>query len=454
LPELPRGKTSQTTWHIGRYVASLVADGDTLQLGIGGIPGAVLAMLAHKRDLGIHSEMISDGVLELWRKGVLTGKRKTLKPGKIVAAFAMGSKDLYAALDRNPVFEFYPSDYTNNPRIIAQNEGMVSINSALQVDLTGQVCADSLGSRFYSGFGGQVDFIRGAAWSPRGRSIIALPSLAKDGTVSRIVPALSLGAGVVTTRADVDFVVTEYGIASLKGKTIRERAVALIQIAHPEHRALLVEGAKKFGYLDSAQLMPSDAAPYRVDLEATLSFEGESVFFRPLKPSDERRLKDLFYSQSAETTYRRFGMALKCLSERQFQELVAVDYTRSMAVGAFARTNGRQKLVAVGRYTVGEDRDWAEAAFAVHDDWQGKGVGTFLVDYLAWIAREQGLLGFTAEVLSINRQMRGIFEKRFRKILAGPANGSVTLTMRLSDWKGRGNPAGQTNAAWSGSSAK
>jgi acyl-CoA hydrolase len=441
LPELPHPETDQAAWHIGRYVSQLINDGDTLQLGIGEIPDAVLALLTNKKDLGIHSEMISDGVLDLWRKGVINGARKSLDPGKIVASFAMGSRALYDALDRNPTFEFYPSDYVNNPCVIALNERMVAVNSALQVDLTGQVCADSLGSRFYSGFGGQVDFIRGAAWSKGGRSIIALPSTAKNGSVSRVAITLTEGAGVVTTRADVDYIVTEYGIASLKGRTIRERAVALIQIAHPDHRAALVEGANRLGYLDHGHVLPQMEEAYRVDLEANIRFGPTQVFFRPLKPSDERRLKDLFYSQSPETTYRRFGMALKCLSEKQFQDLVAVDYRRTMAIAGFVREGHRQRMIAVGRYIVGSDSTQAEAAFAVHDDYQGKGVGTFLVDYLAWIALQQGLEGFTAEVMSINEHMRHIFENRFRGVHANPVDGTIMVSMRLEDWKGAGNPA-------------
>lgn len=249
------------------------------------------------------------------------------------------------------------------------------------------------------------------------------------------------GAGVVTTRADVDFVVTEHGIASLKARTIRERAVALIQIAHPDHRAGLVEKANRLGYLDTGHVLPQMQEAYRVDLEATVRFGDTSVFFRPLKPSDERRLKDLFYSQSAETTYRRFGMALKCLSEKEFQDLVAVDYHRTMAVAGFVREGHRQNMIAVGRTIVGDDPTCAEAAFAVHDDYQGKGIGTFLVDYLAWIGLQQGLEAFTAEVLSINERMRHIFEGRFRNVRAESVDGTIMVSMRLQDWKGAGNPA-------------
>ena len=236
--------TPAARW-IGRDIASLVADGDTLQAGIGAIPDAALAALSAKKDLGIHSEMISDGLYRLWRAGVANGSRKSLHPGKAVGTFAMGSRELYAALDRNPAFEFHPADYVNSPLTIARNERMVSINSALQVDLTGQVCSDSIGTRFYSGFGGQVDFIRGAARSRGGRPIIALPSTARDGRVSRIVDALPEGSGVVTSRGDVHYVVTEHGVASLYGKSLRERAQELIAIAHPDFRSDLRAAARR-----------------------------------------------------------------------------------------------------------------------------------------------------------------------------------------------------------------
>lgn len=222
--------------NIGKNIASLVEDGSTLQMGIGNIPDAVLHYLDDKQDLGIHTEMFSDGVIRLVEKGILTNERKTLHPGKIISSFVLGTKRLFDFIDNDPLMEFHPSDYTNDPFIIAKNNKMVAINSALQVDLTGQVCADSIGPKFYSGFGGQLDFIRGASRSKGGKPIIGIPSTAKDGKISRIVPYLTEGAGVTTTRGDVHYVVTEYGIADLYGKTIRQRTKALIDIAHPDFR--------------------------------------------------------------------------------------------------------------------------------------------------------------------------------------------------------------------------
>jgi 4-hydroxybutyrate CoA-transferase len=255
LPELEPEPFTDLHRRIAVNVASLIPDGATLQMGIGGIPNAVLASLRDRRDLGIHTEMCSDEVIPLLEAGVVNGERKTLHAGKVVSGFVLGTRRLFDFLHDNPIFEFHPIHYTNDPFIIAQNERMVAINSALQVDLTGQVCADSLGTRPYSGFGGQVDFIRGAARSKGGKPIIALPSTARNGAVSRIVPMLDPGAGVVTSRADVHYVVTEHGIAWLHGKTLRERAEALIAIADPRFRDELYDFACRTHYLRSRSVL-------------------------------------------------------------------------------------------------------------------------------------------------------------------------------------------------------
>ncbi len=245
LPTLNRAPATDIERRIGQFVATLVEDGSTLQLGIGGIPDAVLESLSDKKNLGIHTEMVSDGIVNAIEKGIVNGTKKTLHPGKVIGTFALGSRELYDYLDNNPIFEFRPCDYTNDPFIISRNEMMVAINSAIEVDMTGQVCSDSIGTRIFSGFGGQVDFIRGAAYSRGGKPIIAIPSTAAGGKVSRIVPVLKNGAGVVTTRADVHYVVTEYGIAYLHGKNLRERAEALINIAHPQFREELAKAAQE-----------------------------------------------------------------------------------------------------------------------------------------------------------------------------------------------------------------
>jgi acetyl-CoA hydrolase len=245
LLELPQGETNSVAERIGRHIANLIPDGATLQLGIGAIPDAVLKFLRGKRHLGIHTELFSDGVIDLVEAGVIDGEAKAVHQGKLVAGFLLGSQHLFDWAHNNAMVELHPTDYVNDPFIIAQHKRMVSINSALQVDLTGQVCADSIGHRMYSGAGGQVDFIRGASRSEGGLPIIAISSTAKEGTLSRIVPQLEPGAGVVTSRYDVHYVVTEYGAADLYGKTLSQRARALIAIAHPDFRPQLVDAARR-----------------------------------------------------------------------------------------------------------------------------------------------------------------------------------------------------------------
>ncbi|MCB8982548.1 MAG: acetyl-CoA hydrolase/transferase family protein [Ardenticatenaceae bacterium] len=249
LPEAPQGGATAEHLQVGAHIAEMIPNGATLQMGIGSIPDAVLQNLGDHKDLGIHTELFSDGVIEMVERGVITCARKTFHPGKIVAGFLFGTQQLYNFIHNNPLIELHPTDYVNDPFNIAQNNAMVAINSALEVDLTGQVCADSIGPRLYSGAGGQVDFIRGAARSKGGLPIIALLSTARSGTVSRIVPLLKHGSGVVTTRNDVHFVVTEFGVAALYGKSIRQRAQALISIAHPKFRDELTYEGKKLGYL-------------------------------------------------------------------------------------------------------------------------------------------------------------------------------------------------------------
>jgi len=255
LKELPQMEGDETPEElevyrrIGAHVAGLIEDGATLQLGIGRIPDAVVKHLGDRKHLGVHSEMVSDGIIPLVEAGVITNQKKTLLPGKVVTSFVLGSHALFDFIDNNPLLEFRPTQFTNDPFTIARNKKMVAINSAIEIDLTGQVCADSMGHRFYSGFGGQVDFIRGAAKSEGGKPVIALPSTAKNGTISRITMQLMSGAGVTTSRGDVHYVATEFGVVNLHGRSIRERAELLINIAHPSFRSELQEFAKEQHYL-------------------------------------------------------------------------------------------------------------------------------------------------------------------------------------------------------------
>ncbi len=416
LPELQVEALDDTCREIGRHVATLIPDGATLQTGIGRIPHAVIEALHDRVDLGVHTEMLSDSVIDLIDAGVVTGRKKTILPGKVVTSFAMGTRRLYDWMHDNPVVEMRPSDFTNDPFIIAQNEAMIAINSALQVDLTGQVAADSIKGRFFSGIGGQVDFIRGAARSRGGKPIIALPSTAKKGTMSRIVATLDQGAGVVTSRGDVRYVVTEFGVADLWGKNIRQRATALIEIAHPDFRAELLDRAKERHYVFPDQNVPR--AIYAWEEERIEEIKGQKVLIRPVRAADEEPLQDLFYHLSDESTYQRFLQYKREHPNEEIRELVDLDLDRNMALVVLAGTDPSSELVAICRYDVDPATGLADIAFVVKDEWQGKGIGTALMRRTAEIAKARGVRGFAADVLPNNRDMLGVFHRSGMTVLS------------------------------------
>jgi len=409
----PEDTHPDVTQEIGNYVSRLIQDGDTLQIGYGSVPDAIVINFAGKKHLGVHSELISDGLIELIRMGVVDNSRKNIDRGKTIAAFCMGKQDTYDFISDNPLIEFKTIDYTNNPLIVAQHESFVAINSALQIDLTGQSTAESLGKTFYSGMGGQASFMRGAVLSPRGRSILVLPSTANNDTVSRIVPFLSEGSGVTLNRGDVHYVVTEYGIAYLHGKNIRERAMEMISIAHPKFRRDLIQEAKKQNliYKDQA-FIPGKAGEYPKELEIYRTIRtGIEIFMRPVKISDEPLLKDLFYGLSDNSMYRRFISRRQDMPHERLQEFVIIDYSRELAIVATLKEGEKEIIVGLGQYNIDPNTHTAEVAFVVRDDYQNRGIGTELLSYLTYLARKQGLLGFTAEVLIENRPMLHLFEK-------------------------------------------
>jgi len=260
IPELPAPPPNDIQNQIAAHIAEYIPNEATLQMGIGGIPDAVLRQLTGHKNLGVHTELFSDGVMEMIQSGIITGARKSIHPGKVIAGFVLGTRELFDFIHDNPIFELHPTEYVNDPFVVAQNDRMISINSALEIDLTGQVCADSIGPKFYSGVGGQLDFVRGAARAKDGKTFIALPATAKRGTLSRIVPQLTPGAGVVTTRNDVHYVATEFGVADLWGRTIRERVISLINIAHPDFREDLMRYAHEQNYVPKAYSL-SDVVP-------------------------------------------------------------------------------------------------------------------------------------------------------------------------------------------------
>ena len=433
LCEVPPSEADDDTRRIAEYVAALVQDGATMELGIGRIPQAVLAFLTDKKDLGIHTEMLTDPIVDLVEAGVITGARKTLDRGLIVASFCLGTRKLYDYIDDNPAFAFKPTEYVNDPFIIGRQHRMVAINVALEVDLTGQVCADSIGNKFFSGIGGQVDFNRGAARSRGGKAIIALPSTAKGGTVSRIQAELSPGAGVVTTRGDVHYVVTEYGVAYLHGKSVRERAMALISIAHPDFRADLLRRAEELHYVHM-EVGVDDlegklvVAPPELRTTQLLS-DGTQVSYRPIHPTDEPRMVDLFYALSEEAIYNRFMQTVKSIPRKRIQEFTYIDHRSEVAiVGTVPEAHG-EDIIALGAYYLDPRTNRAEVAFVVRDAWQHRGIGTFLNRTLASIARRHGIRGFTAEVLRRNRGMHAVFQNCGLKVSSHIEDGVTHFEM-------------------------
>jgi len=402
--------SDETSAKIAEYIVDLIDDGACIQAGIGNIPDAVLARLGEKNDLGMHTEMFSDGIIPLIQNGNINCRKKTLHPGKVVATFVIGTRKLYEYIDNNPFFEFRTSDYVNDPFVVAQNDNMIAINSCIEVDLTGQVVSDSIGNRFYSGFGGQVDFIRGAARSKGGKPIIALPSTAKGGTISKIVPMIKPAAGVTTSRGDVHYVVTEYGVAYLHGRSVRERALSLIRIAHPNFRDELLEKAKELGYVSKEQ--PSVEHRYPSELIRTVTLrDGTEVTIRPILPTDEYLLKRHFYSLSEESVRKRFGAVLKSLSNATFRELVNPDYKTHMAFVATVKEGQGEVIITTGRYYINQTTNYAEFAMATRDDWQGRGVGTEVFKTLVETAQANKVLGFTATILAENTEMMKIIRE-------------------------------------------
>ena len=436
LPTVDPETPDEVARRIGNNVASLIEDGCTIQCGIGQIPDAIATALRERSDLGVWSEMLPDGVVDLMRNGNVTGRFKTVEPGKVSASFTFGRRSTYDYVDRNPTFMFHPSDYINDPAIIAKQHKMVAINSALQVDVTGQVCADSIGSRFYSGIGGQVDFIRGASRCPDGRPIVAIRSTAKNGTISRIVASLDEGAGVVTSRGDLRFLVTEYGVADLLGRSIRERAMALISVAHPDFRGELLAAAKARRYVFADQIGPRPR--YHAEYEKRVrAGSGAEVLLRPLRVTDEQKMSDLFYRLSDETVHRRWMRFVPRMPHRKLLEYLKLDDVRNVAIACELRTKGTEsELLGVGRYHLDPATGYAEAAFVVRDDWQGQGLGTALLRHLVEIGSRNGVVGFTAEVLASNAPMLHVFHKcglRIHSTLRGAEYSLVMPFNRTAD---------------------
>ncbi len=390
---------------IARYIAGIIDDGSTLQIGLGEVAHEALQYLTDRKDLGVHSDLISDAIIPLLQNGNLTGARKTDKPFKIVASLALGSRALYDLIDGNPLFSFEPMDTVCSPAAIAAQYKMVAIAQAFSVDLTGQVCIDQFGGEFYSGIGSQGEFLRGASRSPGGKPIVCLTSTTEDGTQSRIRPSLLLGESATIARTDVHYVVTEFGIAYLFGKSIRERATALIELAHPQFRPELFAQAQALGYLSGDQTLQNLRA-YPVEEETTITLkDGRSVMLRPALSSDAQGIRDLFHHLSEADVYTRFFRHVRGLSNAEVQRLCNVNYENEVAFVATAGSREESLIVGQSCYFTNPTTNLADTAFMVHPDWQGCGLGTALQNCMVQHAKKRGLRGFVADILPGNERM-------------------------------------------------
>jgi len=394
---------NETALEVARQVAKLIPNGATIHLGLGQLPQAALRFLKDRRNLGVHSDLLTEGFVDLAEAGVVTGANKTLHPYRMVASFCLGTERLFKFAHNNPQVTLLPVRYTNDPEVIARNRRMITVHEAVEVDLTGQVCADVVGARVYAGLGGMVDFMRGAARSQGGLSVVALTSTGPDGQ-SRIRPAFNAGAGVLVTRAGVRTVVTEYGAAYLHGLSVSERAVALIDIAHPNHRDWLLSQAKEMGIIRSdSMLAPLFTGVYPEEYETTVALrDGTEVFLRPVKPIDERMVQEFFYSMSDREVYYRFLHSIKAFPRKDMQRMVNVDYHREMSVVALVGEFGKQEVAGLGRYVL-DEAEYPEVDFAVQEKYQGKGLGRVIMEFITQMAKDRGFKGIHAVVMSDNQ---------------------------------------------------
>jgi acyl-CoA hydrolase/N-acetylglutamate synthase-like GNAT family acetyltransferase len=395
---------------IGRLIARLIEDGSTMEIGLGSTHQATLLALADKNDLGIHTEYMTNDIMHLFSRGVITNRKKGFNEGKMVASGAIGTEELYEFLDDNPAIEFHPSDYVNDPSVISRHNKMVSMKVAMTIDLTGQVAADALPHNHFSGVTGMLDFLRGAVQSRGGKSILLLPATALKGKKSRIVPQLDDEA-VVVPRGDVHYVVSEYGAVNLFGKSLQERAMAMISIAHPDFRDELFYEAKKMGLLSAERtLNESIHGVYPIHLEETMAIDGEQITIRPAKPVDERRIQEHFYNLEKDDVVARFFHDKNSFVHDEVKGVSLIDYIKDLTIVAVVGEFGFGQVVGVGEYLLDPATHEAEVAFSISKSYQKKGLGKILLNKLAFAARENGISGLMAYTSPHNRGMIKLFK--------------------------------------------
>ena len=430
ISQMPEMETANA---IGQLTARLIDDGSTIQIGPGVTSQATLLALSDKNDLGVHSQYITDDVMHLVARGVITNKKKGFNDGKLVASSAIGSPLLYEYIHDNPSIDFHPSDYVNDPGIIARHNKMVCINVGMSMDLTGQLAADALSHNYYSGVTGILDFMRGASRSPGGKSIVLLTSTFAGGKQSRIVPILE-NTAVVVPRGDVHYVVTEYGVVNLFGKSLQERAMAMISIAHPDFREELFFRAKEMGLLGPERtLTESIYGIYPVRLEETRKIDGEEVVFRPAKPVDERRIQEHFYSLNHDDVVARFFHKKHSFFKDDLADMLQIDYVNDMTMLAVVGEVGFGKVIGLGEYLLVPSRNMAEVAFSVSKEYQGKKIGKILLFKLSQAALENGISGLFAITSPSNLGMIRLFKTLPYKVRSVFEDDMVVLSCRFDE---------------------
>ncbi len=427
LPELETANT------IAKHISRLIDDGSTLQTALGVTNEAIMHCLAEKNDLGVHSQYLTNGLMRLVAMGVITNKKKGYNKGKLVAGSAVGSKTLYDFIDDNPSIEFLPSDYVNNPSIIARHNSMISLNTAMAIDLTGQVAADALPYNNYTGINGLLDFTRGAAMSKGGKSILMLTSTSDGGKKSRIIPTLT-DIAVVVPRGDVQFIATEYGVVNLFGKTLQERAMALISIAHPDFRDELFSKAKELDLIDiSRKFKQAIKGVYPLKYEETVNINGAFIIFRPARPIDERSIQEHYYTMNRPDIVSRFFHERKSFLHDQIDTTFEIDYINDLTIVATIGELGFEKIIAVGEYFRDSTTKIAEVAFSVSKEYQGMGIANILQRKLVRAALDNGIKGLLAYTSHENSGMKKLFNKLPYKIKRERKDDMLVLSCLFSD---------------------
>jgi len=421
---------------IAGHIARLISDGSTIQMSLGVTPKATLMALSGKNDLGIHTQYLNDSIMHLFSKGVITNRKKGYNEGKIVASSAVGTRNLYDFMHDNPAIEFHPSDYVNDPGVIARHKRMIALNVAMTMDLTGQIAADALPYNHFSGVTGMLDFIRGAAQAEDGKSIIMIPSASADGKKSRIVPLLT-DTAIVVPRGDAQYIVSEYGAVNLFGKSIQERARAMISIAHPKFREELFHNAKRLGLLgEERTLKESIQGVYPIKIEETIIIDDETVMVRPAKPVDERRIQEHFYNLDKNDVASRFFHEKTRFVRDEMEGVSQIDYIKDLTVIAIVGEFGFGKVIAVGEYLLDPAKNMAEVAFSVIKEYQGKRLGRIILKKLSEAARENGILGLFAYTSPGNQGMIRLFQALPYKIRTTFEDDMIMLSCRFDEPKG------------------